>query len=56
MFVTLRDDVNGFLDACQGALDAGKDMYDVVKVYEVRRQARRAVSRRGFSGYHAAKR
>ena len=50
MFVTLRDDVNGFLNACQEALDAGKNIYDVVKVYEARRQARRVVSHRRFSG------
>jgi hypothetical protein len=51
MSVTLRDDVNGFLDACREVLDAGMDMYDVVKAYEARRQARQAVSLGGFSWY-----
>lgn len=45
-FVTLRDDVHGFIDACLEEIDAGRDLYDVVKEYEARRQARRAVSHR----------
>ena len=48
MFVTLRDDVHNFIDACRKDLDAGNDLYNVVKEYEVRRQACRAVSRRDF--------
>jgi len=45
MFVTLRDDVHNFIDACREDLDAGKDLYNVIKEYEARRQACRAVSK-----------
>lgn len=48
MFVTLRDDVHNFIDACREDLDAGRDLYNVVKEYEARRQACRAVSEYDF--------
>lgn len=47
-FVTLRDDVHNFIGACRKEFDAGKDLYDVVKMYGAKRQARRAVSRGDF--------
>ena len=48
MFVTLRDDVHDFIDECRKDLDAGKDLYNVVREYEARRHAGRAVSQRDF--------
>jgi len=48
MFVTLRDDVHNFIDACREDLDARKGLYNVVKEYEDRRQAYREVSQRDF--------
>jgi hypothetical protein len=48
MFVMLRDDVHNFIGACRKELDAGKDLYNVVREYGAKRQACRAVSYSDF--------
>ena len=41
-FITLRDDVHNFIEACEKRVEAGKDLYSVVTEYGAKGKARQA--------------